>query len=126
MCPFCNPAAGRVSVLMTEHYFAMFDRAPVTKGHLLVISREHRADISHLGRSEWDDLGHAIRCAMKYLDELYPCDGYNIGTNCGEAAGQTVMHFHMHVIPRHKGDVVNPQGGVRNLMPPLQPLWPEE
>lgn len=112
MCPFCNLAEGRVPTLTTEYFFAIFDRAPVTEGHLLVVSREHRPDISHLNRNEWDDLGHAIRCAMKYLDEFFPCDGYTVEINCGEAAGQKVKHFHVNVIPRRKGDVVNPQSNV--------------
>ncbi len=126
MCPFCSLAQARVGIFYTRHSFALFDRAPVTEGHTLVISRVHRESLQDLTFGEWNDLLHAIRHTISRLDSLYHPDGYNIGINCSEAAGQTVMHFHMHIIPRRKGDIENPRGGVRNLMKPLKELWPEE
>lgn len=125
MCEFCRLAETKEWVLSTEHFFAVYDRAPVTEGHILLISKKHYEDLSQLPQDHMNSLWVALHNTKVLLDAAYHPDGYNIGTNIGEAAGQTVMHFHMHVIPRRKGDVDNPRGGVRNLMKPLHELWPE-
>lgn len=97
----------------------MFDNFPVNKGHVLIIPKRHCADIFAFDPDEWTDLPFAIQKVKVRLDqELHP-DGYNIGVNCGEAAGQTVLHTHIHVIPRYHGDVPDPAGGIRNFKEPL-------
>ena len=125
MCAFCESEARLRSVIVTEHFYVIEDRAPVTEGHMLVISKAHRAHLFELTRHEWDDLGHALECARDHMHKVYDVSQCNVGTNVGEYAGQTVMHFHVHMIPRRKGDVENPRGGVRNLMKPLRELVPE-
>jgi len=76
-------------------------------------------EIFELTTDEWGNLKVAIQKTKDGLDNLYVPDGYNIGMNCGEVAGQTVLHLHIHVIPRYDGDVENPRGGIRNFKEPL-------
>ncbi len=119
-CVFCEALAnGSRVILATFHFFAVFDRYPVNRGHMLIIPKRHHRDIFSMEAGEWLELAPTIYKVRAYLDkEFYP-KGYNIGINCGEAAGQTVMHSHIHVIPRYDGDVENPRGGIRNFKPPL-------
>ena len=125
MCPFCLPNP-LDRIFQTAHFYAIFDRAPVTDGHILIISKEHRQDLFDLNQEEYRDLCFAVQEAkLRFFPHLGKPDGFNIGANCGEAAGQSVMHFHLHVIPRRKGDIENPRGGIRNLMKSREELWPE-
>jgi diadenosine tetraphosphate (Ap4A) HIT family hydrolase len=99
-----------------DYFFIINDGFPVSPGHLLVISNNIKKDYFELNDDEKKFLFHAINEA-KYIIELdYKPDGYNIGMNCGAAAGQTVFHFHCHVIPRYNGDMENPKGGVRHCI----------
>ena len=99
-----------------KYFFIIRDRYPVSKGHLLIISNELRKDYFDLTNDEKTALVEMIDFAKKLiLIEVKP-DGYNIGMNCGEAAGQTVFHFHCHVIPRYFGDMEDPRGGVRHCV----------
>ena len=100
-----------------EHYFIIRDGFPVSPGHLLIISNELKADYFELSAQEKAELPAMIERAKSLIDSEFQADGYNIGMNCGVAAGQTVMHFHCHVIPRFDGDVENPRGGVRHSRP---------
>jgi len=93
------------------------DAYPVSEGHTLIIPRRHVADGFELTEAEWTAIGQAMRSVKAQLDETLRPDGYNIGINVGEAAGQTVFHVHVHVIPRYAGDVKLPRGGVRNVIP---------
>lgn len=104
-------------VASNELAFAIRDKHPVTPGHTLVIPRRVVAT--------WFDASPDEKCAIFALvdavkasldRELQP-DGYNVGFNAGVAAGQTVMHLHVHVIPRHHGDMEDPRGGVRHVIP---------
>ena len=117
MCPFCELPPDRAWVLENEWAVALWDKFPVAPGHALLIPRRHVADYFELSPEErtacWD---LAARMKAK-IDELHEPDGYNLGINCGEWAGQTVFHVHIHLIPRYKGDVMNPRGGVRNVIP---------
>lgn len=91
----------------------------MNEGHSLIILERHYPDIFELSWPEWKDLQDVIEHAKSYLDEKFHPDGYNVGVNCGEAAGQTVFHLHIHLIPRYNGDVDNSRGGIRNFKKPL-------
>ena len=115
-CPFCDINADEV-VLKNDLCYARYDRYPVNKGHLLIVTFRHADTYFDTTDEEKQALLHLIDESKKYLSEKYTPDGFNVGINNGEAAGQTVMHFHCHVIPRYKGDVENPRGGVRGVIP---------
>ena len=112
-CPFCNLSS---SLFENEYAYVKEDAYPVSKGHLLIISKRHVKDWFSLTDDEQKAINDLLRKAKRYLDETYHPDGYNAGINCGEAAGQTIFHFHMHLIPRYTGDAVNPRGGVRGVI----------
>ena len=122
-CPFCAPPAPRV-VSQTATTLTIRDGFPVSPGHTLVIPKRHVATFFDATRAELADLTDALFAAREALDrELSPA-GYNIGVNCGPAAGQTVMHLHVHLIPRYTGDVADPRGGVRHCIPGRGPYEP--
>jgi diadenosine tetraphosphate (Ap4A) HIT family hydrolase len=97
----------------TTHFFGVRDNFPVSPGHLLVVSKVAYPDYLHLPAEVRSDLPRALDLALAHVAGA---DGYNLGMNCGAAAGQTVFHFHCHVIPRFAGDVENPRGGVRHAV----------
>lgn len=99
-----------------ESFFMIYDGFPVSPGHILIISNDKKIDYFSLSIEERNELSTLIEVAKKIIEKEYNPDGFNIGMNCGEAAGQTVMHFHCHVIPRYKGDMENPRGGVRHCI----------
>ena len=98
------------------HFFIIKDGYPISPGHMLIISNEPKKTFFELSVAEQGSLLPMILIAKKLIEKEYQPDGYNIGMNCGEAAGQTVMHFHCHVIPRYKGDMEDPRGGVRHCI----------
>lgn len=100
----------------TKHFFLMHDGFAVSPGHTLIISKQLRLDYFALTTDEKADLDQAILLAKSLIEKNHNPDGYNIGMNCGEAAGQTVFHFHCHIIPRYTGDMANPRGGVRHCV----------
>lgn len=100
----------------TEDFFMIYDRFPVSPGHILIISKQLRSDYFELSSSEKTALPELIDKARNIIDKHHHPAGYNIGMNCGLAAGQTVMHFHCHVIPRYKGDMTDPRGGIRHAV----------
>lgn len=101
----------------TLHFFLIRDAFPVSPGHTLIITKALREDYFELTQEEKADLDNAIQLAKKLVEEEFTPDGYNIGMNCGETAGQTVFHFHCHLIPRYAGDMKDPRGGVRHVIP---------
>ena len=100
-----------------EYFFIIKDGFPVNPGHLLIISNKVRSDFFELSEAEKNHLPKTINKAKELIEKDYSPDGYNIGMNCGETAGQTVFHFHCHLIPRYKGDMEDPKGGVRHVIP---------
>ena len=115
-CPFCRIPEERV-ISQKDLAFAIADAFPVSPGHTLVIVRRHVASFFELTAEELPAL-HDLLCRMKErLDCTTHPAGYNIGVNVGETAGQTVPHLHVHLIPRFSGDVPEPQGGIRNVIP---------
>jgi diadenosine tetraphosphate (Ap4A) HIT family hydrolase len=99
-----------------DYFFIIRDAFPVSPGHMLVISNEVRPDYFALTEKEKKSLDEAIAIARNIIENEHKPDGYNIGMNCGESAGQTVFHFHCHIIPRYIGDMENPRGGVRHCI----------
>ena len=109
-------------LLLNDHWYVVYDQYPVSQGHMLVIPIRHCETFFDISEEELSILAETIREAKFMFEKNAPVkpDGYNIGCNCGKAAGQTVMHFHMHIIPRYAGDVDNPRGGVRGVIPGKQ------
>ena len=99
------------------NFFLIKDRFPVSPGHVLIISNDLKKDFFELNDEERNELTLMIEVAKNLIEKDHKPDGYNIGMNCGETAGQTVFHFHCHLIPRYKGDMKNPRGGVRHVIP---------
>ena len=99
-----------------KHFFIIPDKYPVSKGHLLIVSQRNCIDFFDLTQEEQSALPEVITQAKHLIEQSHEPNGYNIGMNCGEAAGQTVSHFHCHVIPRYEGDMDDPRGGVRNVI----------
>ena len=115
-CPFCSPLPAEV-VLQNLLCFARYDRYPVARGHLLIIPFRHVASFFDLTDSERNDAIELIWQAKQKLDGDFHPNGYNMGVNVGHAAGQTILHAHIHLIPRYQGDVERPEGGVRGVIP---------
>ena len=99
-----------------DNFFLIRDKYPVSPGHTLIISKQEKIDYFALTKEEQQELHISILKAKELIEKEYSPEGYNIGMNCGEAAGQTVMHFHCHVIPRYQGDMENPRGGIRHCV----------
>ncbi|MCQ1538280.1 HIT family protein [Methanocalculus taiwanensis] len=97
--------------------YARYDLYPVSPGHQLAIPFRHVASFFEATEAEQAALLSLVHDARRLLDERYAPDGYNIGVNIGAAAGQSVMHLHLHVIPRYAGDMDDPKGGVRGVIP---------
>lgn len=116
-CPFCNPDPDRV-FLVRPRLLGIWDAYPVTPGHALIIPTRHIPDLAAATAEERQGLWDLVDPVMKVIAQQHgPVDGFNVGINGGEAAGQTVPHLHMHIIPRRRGDVADPRGGVRFVIP---------
>lgn len=100
-----------------DDLLALWDAYPVSPGHALIIPRRHIATWFDATDAERAALAAATEQVKAEIEKLHRPDGYNIGINVGEAAGQTVFHLHVHVIPRYRGDVALPRGGVRHVIP---------
>lgn len=113
-CPFCS-----IKDVIAENdlAFAIYDKYPVTPGHVLIIPKRHFDNFFEITEEEKQAVFDLLNQCKANLETKYKPDGYNIGINVGEAAGQTVWHLHVHLIPRYKGDIDNPRGGVRGVIP---------
>lgn len=121
-CPFCTLPAQRI-LGQNEHAIWLRDGFPVSPGHSLVIPKRHMAsffDASEAERSALLELLDQAKAAA--MAEFQP-DGFNIGINDGPAAGQTIGHLHIHLIPRYLGDMADPRGGVRWVIPEKADYW---
>ncbi len=116
-CRFCISKSGRRVMIRSKFGFAAWDRHPASDGHFLVIPYRHFASYFDINDDEREDLWNLVAEGKVMADAKWNPDGYNIGINVGESAGQSVHHLHIHVIPRYKGDVENPKGGVRGVIP---------
>ena len=115
-CPFCDIEPRR-PILSNDLAFAVRDAFPVSEGHTLIIPRRHIANWWETNFDEQAAMLELLEEAKAALDEELHPDGYNVGMNDGAAAGQTVFHLHIHLIPRFDGDVEDPRGGVRHVVP---------
>lgn len=116
-CPFCHPDG---ILLANGLAYAKPDKYPVNPGHLLIIPKRHVADFFLTTEAEKVALLSLLDEAKHYLDGKHAPAGYNVGINVGEAAGQTIPHVHLHLIPRYHGDMQSPRGGVRGVIPARQ------
>ncbi|CAD5366923.1 AP-4-A phosphorylase [Rubrivivax sp. A210] len=121
-CPFCALPASRI-VGASEHGLVVRDAYPVSTGHTLVIPRRHVGSFFDLLADERAELLTLLDTAKRDLDAEFSPHGYNIGINDGAAAGQTVPHLHIHLIPRYQGDRADPRGGVRWIFPERADYW---
>jgi diadenosine tetraphosphate (Ap4A) HIT family hydrolase len=121
-CPFCSLPRERLWI-ETEHAVAIPDEYPVSEGHTLVVPTRHVISIYELTVTEQNVIWELVsEVRQRLLTDLKP-DGFNIGLNDGLAAGQTVMHAHVHVIPRWSGDVPDPRGGIRWVIADKAAYW---
>jgi ATP adenylyltransferase len=117
-CPFCQSVANHRMEIEYGSVFAIHDKYPVTEGHHLVVTKRHVADYFAMSYNEKRDAEALLSLLKRQMLEDDPSvQGFNVGMNCGEVAGQTVMHAHIHLIPRREGDVEDPRGGVRGCVP---------
>lgn len=120
-CLFCDLQTDKKRVIKEfEKCFVVADKFPVSKGHMLIISKDHVLDWFSANETLLSNIVSALSEMKNFLKENYNPDGYNIGANCGKEAGQTVMHLHVHLIPRYLNDIENPRGGVRGVIPMKQ------
>ena len=119
-CIFCNIPENRI-VNEYKYFYIIRDLYPVTNLHSLVIPKRHVVSYFECNQDEYDEIPIILntqKTELKLTDETIT--GFNIGMNIGEDAGQTVFHFHIHIIPRRKNDIENPMGGIRGVIPDKQ------
>ena len=121
-CPFCTIAPEKI-VAQNAHTFTVRDTLPVSPGHTLIVPKRHIAGIFEAEPDEVAALWEALQKARMQLLNEYSPDGFNIGINDGLAAGQTILHLHIHIIPRYKGDMPDPRGGIRWIFPDKAVYW---
>ncbi|MBA4508844.1 HIT family protein [Clostridium sporogenes] len=117
-CVFCNYNTTEI-IAENRVAFAILDKFPVNEGHTLIIPKRHFQSFFEATEEEVKGIYSLMHEVKEMLDIQYEPAGYNVWVNIGYDAGQTIMHLHIHFIPRYKGDVVNPRGGIRNLKTPL-------
>jgi len=118
-CFFCELQHNSPEKKIVENnsFFARFDNFPVTPGHSEIVSKRHIDSFFKLTPSELSEMYSLVLELRAIIDEKFHPAGYNVGINEGQAGGQTIKHLHVHLIPRYIGDVVNPRGGIRNIIP---------
>ena len=120
-CIFCEIKKTKSRIILENpHAFAIFDQYPVSRGHTLIILKRHISSLFEASSEEITSIFDLGKQVQKLLSKQYKPDGYNIGFNDFEAAGQSIPHCHMHIIPRYQGDVKNPRGGIRGVIPGKQ------
>jgi diadenosine tetraphosphate (Ap4A) HIT family hydrolase len=122
-CVFCDGLARRTLVAENDLAVAFLDSFPLSPGHCLVIPRRHEPDFLALTPEEQAAIWALVAPVRRHIETGWTPDGYNIGINVGTAAGQTVAHAHLHVIPRRQGDVADARGGVRWIIPAKARYW---
>ncbi len=121
-CIFC--VGEPVEIAHSDNFYACLDGYPVSQGHALIIPRRHILSLFDLTGEEVAEMHQVMVGVVGWLTHQYAPAGFNVGVNDGAAAGRTIHHLHVHVIPRYVGDVADPRGGVRNILPgPSPDLW---
>ena len=119
-CLFCNTKNKEYSFENNLAY-STFDTYPVSEFHLLIVPKRHIKNYFELTNNEMIACNKIILLSKNKIEQMdQTIKGFNIGINCGKVAGQSIMHCHIHLIPRREGDVENPQGGVRGVIPSKQ------
>ena len=113
-CPFCDP---KEVIEKNKLSYAIFDKYPVSKGHILIIPFRHVSDYFVTTGAEREAISNLLCSVKKRIDQMYNPQGFTFGINNGIAAGQSIFHIHTHLIPQYSGDVEDPTGGVRNVIP---------
>jgi len=121
-CPFCTIMPEKI-IAQNAHTFTVRDTLPVSPGHTLIVPKRHIAGIFDAEPDEVAALWEAVQQARVQLLKEFSPDGFNIGINDGLAAGQTILHLHIHIIPRYKGDMPDPRGGIRWIFPDKAVYW---
>ncbi|CAG1022353.1 ATP adenylyltransferase [Methylococcales bacterium] len=121
-CPFCNLSAGRI-IQSDNLVLAIWDGFPISPGHVLILPKRHVGSIFDATNDEVSSLMRLLNFTKISLQEKFNPDGYNIGINDGPAAGQTIPHLHIHLIPRYKSDSLDPRGGIRWIIPEKADYW---
>jgi len=121
-CPFCGLTEDRV-IVETDFSLVVRDGYPVSEGHTLIIPKRHVGSFFSLTSDEQMDILELLNQSKSKLDTEFAPDGYNIGINDGVAAGQTISHLHVHLIPRYNGDQPDPRGGLRWVIPEKADYW---
>lgn len=118
-CLFCDYSNSDKHSIIAENdlFYARWDNFPVSRGHAEVIPKKHTLSFFDLTDTEVAAMFNLAKEAKGTIDDKYHPDAYNIGVNDGEAAGRTVHHLHLHLIPRYKGDVPEPKGGITHVIP---------
>lgn len=115
-CPFCNPDSERELIVESATAYAIYDKYPVSAGHALIIPKRHCTNYFDLSFREQAACIFMLNTVKEIISAKFKPDGFNVGINVSEAAGQTVPHVHIHLIPRYDGDVEEPRGGVRGVI----------
>jgi len=127
LCAFCeilkNDSQEKRIINQNEYAIAIRDGFPLSNGHTLLIPKRHTQSFFDLTENERTSILALLDSAKINLDQQYSPDAYNIGINDGKEAGQTVPHLHIHLIPRYKGDIEDPRGGIRWIMPDKADYW---
>ena len=121
-CPFCSVSQERI-LSTNKHCLAIADSFPISQGHTLIVPHHHMVSIFELSVEERASIWQLVENVRNQLTTTLHPDGFNIGINDGSAAGQTIGHAHVHVIPRYNGDIVDPRGGIRWIMPEKANYW---
>jgi len=117
-CLFCDKNNFEKEIILEDKlFYAKWDGHPVSKGHALIFPKKHIKSLFDLNESEIVAFLKLLKEVKKIIDSKYHPDAYNIGINDGVEAGRTIHHLHIHIIPRYKGDVDDPRGGVRHIIP---------
>lgn len=123
-CLLCQKYSSRI--FESKYFFVVYDDFPLRRGHLLIVSKQHVEELAQLSPVEFSNLSLVLQWGIRHIKTNLRAHGYNLGVNCGEAAGQTLSHLHIHLIPRYAGDVPDPRGGIRHFLPNPLTVYPEE
>jgi diadenosine tetraphosphate (Ap4A) HIT family hydrolase len=122
-CPLCRALATAPALIDNDLAVVIPDAFPLSPGHHLVVSRRHEPDYFALSQAEVVAVWELVGAARALIGERWQADGFNVGINAGAAAGQTIGHVHVHLIPRYGGDVADPRGGIRWMLPHRAVYW---